>query len=144
MKTNDNLYITGQLIIKKNGIIVVNDPNLVVDTGRYLCAQLIANKAPVISHIKFGDSNVPPVAEDTTLQGNILDSVDLIVHGGDVHEDESVVEFFATRPLGEALSLIAEVGLFNDDDTMLARKSFATINLEATDTLSIFWTLNIK
>lgn len=146
MKMQDSVSITGSLVIRKNGKIIVNDHNLVVDTGRYLIAHLIAGTGGVITEIRLGNGGggIAPDPGDVGLVGDTLSVLTVIPNGGQVHDTSAQVEYDASRTEGASLIRCVEAGLFNSAGVMMARKVFPEVNLDPSDTMSLFWTLTVK
>lgn len=145
---NDNLKVTGNLDITlydadHNIKQVLSIPNLVVTAGKNLIASRLVNATgSVMSHMALGDSSMALTAANTAL-GNQLDVRQALTS---TTVTNNTVTYSATFGAGAATGTIIEAGIFNDatSGTMLCRTTFAAINKEATDVLTINWNVVIN
>jgi hypothetical protein len=148
---NDNVKTTGQLEIvltnsdgqtKLKAVV----PNLVVTIGKNVIASRLTGVAtPVMSHMAVGTGAVAPIAANTTLGSEIAASrVALAVSGGTAVTN--VVTYTATFPAGTGTGAITEAGIFNASTagSMLCRTTFAVVNKDAGDSLTINWAVTIS
>ena len=140
---NDQFRMTGALTVKKNGEVVQEIHNLVVDAGKELVAARLAGNVAVVSHMAIGTSTVAAAAEHATLIGE-LHRAALVTSGGTAVN--ATVEYAATWAEGAGMGALTEAGLFTaaTAGTMLARTVFPVVNKTATDVITITWTITIS
>jgi hypothetical protein len=113
--------------------------NLVVSAGKALNAsRLVGAATPPMSHMAIGSGVVAPAAGDVAL-GAQLGRVAL-TSGTSAG---AVATFVAAFGAGIGTGAVTEAGIFNDPaaGTMLSRATFAVVNKDALDTMSITWTV---
>jgi len=147
---NDTVKATGQLEIilrDANGNVKLQNtvPNLVVTVGKNVIASRLAGTATaVMSHMSVGTSSTAPAANNTILGAEIAASrVALTVPGGT--PVTNVVTYSALFSAGVGTGAIVEAGIFNDGTvgSMLCRTTFAVVNKDIGDTLTINWAVTI-
>ena len=144
-KFKDTLRVIGAVRIFKNGELVVEDNNMVVNSGKELVAKLITGQGEVISQVRVGDNGTAPSLFDDDLLGKLLGSTYVAHRGGLIPAGSPMsIEFDANFPVGMGLGAVRECGLFNDLNEMLARKAFPEINIGIDDSIAFFWTITIK
>lgn len=120
-------------------------PNLVVSSGREYMANLLSvNTVGPITHMGVGSSSEGPDLTDNAL-GSAIDIRDLTSKlQGSGGASNSIVLVADWAP-GEGTGPITEAALFTEatGGIMISRTTFPVKNKEATDTLSIQWTLTI-
>jgi len=147
---NDKIKMSGELQVTlygpdgliKTAFLV---PNLVVTVGKGVVAsRLTGNSVPVMSHMAVGSSGTAPIAANTALGSELtLGRSALNVAGGVASGSE--VTFTASFGAGAGTGAITEAGIFNSGTvgTMLCRSTFAAVNKDTGDTLSINWKLTV-
>ena len=142
---NDQISIKGALIITKNGEVVREIDNLVVDTGKTLVASRIgSNTDNFVNYMGLGISGWSPVvAGDTALVSEVGRSA--AVSSTSISNPLDVV-FAATFPAGVGSGSITEAGVFNaaSGGTLVARTAFAVVNKGPDDIVTITWTVTIS
>lgn len=121
----------------------INVPNLVVTVGKNLIAdRLISGSTGVMSHMAVGTSNSSLDAANTALAAQSGSRVALT----SATRSDNVITYVCTFDEGVATDALVEAGIFNasTSGTMLCRTTFPVINKEATDTLTINWTVTIS
>lgn len=141
----ENFKITGKLKIvltDENGAVKDERAvdNLVVQSGlNFIASRMKDATADVMSHMAVGTTSTTPVLSDTTLGSEVSGSrvalTSTVVSG-------SNVTYTATFSPGVGTGALVEAGIFNaaSSGTMLCRTTFAVINKNAADTLTISWT----
>ncbi len=117
-------------------------PNLVVTVGKNLIAsRLVGTSSNVMSHMAVGTSNTNLVAANTTLASELARTA--LTSGT---ASGNVVTYSATFNTGVGTGALVEAGIFNASSagTMLCRTTFAVINKEASDILTINWNVTIN
>lgn len=141
---NDQISIKGALIITKNGEVVREIDNLVVDTGKTLVASRIGSNADsFVSYMGVGTGSTTAAAGDTTLVTEIGRSATVSLTS--ISNPLDVV-FVATFSAGVGSGSITEAGLFNaaSGGTLVARTAFAVVNKGPDDIITITWTVTIS
>lgn len=148
---NDTIKTTGILNIllkDKNGLVKIDKTvnNLVVTVGKNaIASRLAGTTVAVMSHMAVGSGAASPLAGDTTLGTEIAASrTALSVSGGTV--TTNTVTYATTFGAGVGTGAITEAGIFNatTSGTMLCRTSFAVVNKDVSDTLTISWAVTIS
>ena len=115
--------------------------NLVVNSGlAFIAARMKDATANVMSHMAVGSGTAAAAGANAAL-GTELGRVTLTsttVTGNEV-------AYVATFGPGTGTGAVTEAGIFNaaENGTMLCRTVFPVVNKEATDTMSISWTITI-
>lgn len=140
---NEDLRMTGALLVEKNGEVVREIRNLVVTAGKNLVAARLAGGGSDVTHMAVG-SSTDAAADGQTALINEVDRNTLSVSGGTV--TNNTVEFVSTWLGGDGTGALSEAGLFTDATagTMLARTVFAVVNKGVSDTITITWTVTIS
>lgn len=146
---NDTVKATGavSIVLKDNTGNVkqkIDIPNLVVTVGKEFIASRIAGSASnVMQHMAVGTNSTAANASQTALLTEI-GRASLLVSGGT--PSANVVTFQATFAEGVGTGAITEAGIFNNSPagTMLARTTFAVVNKDSLDTLTINWAVTIS
>ena len=115
--------------------------NLIVASGKsWIAARMIAGTDAVMSHMAIGTGTASPAAANTTLATEIA-RVALTSTTGSGNQ----VTYSAFFPAGAGTGAITEAGILNAGalGTMLARATFAQINKDTLDTLTINWTVTV-
>lgn len=150
---NDKVKTTGELHIVLRGPDgkIKDDrtvPNLVVTVGKgVIASRLTGNTTAVMSHMAVGTSAVAPVAADTALGAEIAASRTALVTPGGVAA-ANVVTHTCTFGPGVGTGAIVEAGIFNNatpgSGSMLAHTTFAVVNKDVGDSLTIEWAVTIS
>lgn len=142
---NDNISINGhvkaELYEQDNLIQRVEQPNLVVDTGKsFLVNRILNNDESLINKIAIGSGTAVPLDSDTVL-GNQTGVTTILFKQ---IEDTNVLVFISTFPEGVGSGDITEVGLLADDNTLICRTTFNTpFNKQPSQFLNITWKLQV-
>lgn len=149
MNTNESLYATGELDIKKidsTGAVIqeLHVPNLVVSIGKvFIAASMVkTTNAPVaMSHMAIGSGTTPAVAANATLESQ-LGRVAL----SSAIASANSVTYRATFQAGTGTGEVTEAGIFNaaTSGTMLCRTTFPVVTKQAGDSIEITWTVTIN
>ena len=138
---NDNLTLTGALVISKNDVVVQRTNNLVVTAGKNWVADRMNNAKAVMTHMALGTGTNAAAVGDTTLQTeidrNALTSTTV---------STNTIAYGCTWAAGDGTGAITEAGLFDAASTgdMLARTVFSVVNKGASDSITITWTITIS
>jgi len=139
---NDDLKLTGSLIVAINDEVVQEADNVVVTAGKDWVAERMRGDNSAMSHMAVGTGSNAVVAGDTTLQTEVargeLNST--TVSGMEIIYTEI---FEAGTP--EASTAVTEAGIFNDysGGDMLARTVFSVVNKGTLDSMTITWTITV-
>jgi len=139
---HDSIKVKGALSISKNGVVVQEINNLVVDAGKALIASRLQGGGSAVTYMGVGTGATAAAAANTALVTE-LDRNALTVSGGTL--DGTKVTFAATWAAGDGTGALTEAGLFtaNAGGTMLARTVFAVVNKGAADVITITWDITI-
>jgi hypothetical protein len=140
------IKVTGNLsvvLMDSKGIVKETRtiPNLVVTVGKnFIASRMKDATATAMSNMAVGTNNTSPSAGDTTL-GTELARVALT----STTVSTNNVAYVASYPAGTGTGALVEAGLFNAGTagTMLARTTYAVINKDASDSLTITWTVTV-
>jgi len=141
MRIQEKITLKGRLQVFLNDEKVVDDENMVVDSGKAWAASMLGGIGQPVMKMKVGNNSSPPDLLQTTLLGDILADLPLTNPGGDVYVN--TIEFIATAQVGVATGPVQEVGLFTAANLMVARKAFPVVNKGVTDIMSFIWTLTV-
>lgn len=119
----------------------VEKKNLVVDSGlNLICSRLKDNTDAAIGYMAVGTDTTAAASAQTALLAEIARvAVSTTVTANSV-------EFEATFGAGTGTGALTEAGLFNDASagTMLSRLVFPVVNKEASDSMTITWTITVN
>lgn len=138
---NDNLTLTGALVISKNDVVVQRTKNLVVTAGKEWVADRMNNANTVMTHMALGTGTNAAAVGDTTLQTeidrNALTSTTV---------STNTIAYGCTWAAGDGTGAITEAGLFDAASAgdMLARTVFSVVNKGSSDSITITWTITIS
>jgi len=138
---NDNLTLTGALVISLNDVVVQRTKNLVVTAGKEWVADRMNNANTVMTHMALGTGTNAAAVGDTTLQTeidrNALTSTTV---------STNTIAYSCTWAAGDGTGAITEAGLFDaaSGGDMLARTVFSVVNKGASDSITITWTITIS
>lgn len=132
----------------KDGNIIMDRtvPNRVVDDGLEIIANRLSTNAgeAVMSHMGVGTDATATTAGDTALGSQVSTRVALDTAGGTWSGTQ--VTFNATFSGATYAGALTEAGIFNGSSPsapdMLCRTTFSVINLGASDTLDVTWTVS--
>lgn len=146
MNTLENIKATGRLDIvvrDESGNIKDNRTvdNLIVTTGLgYIASRMKDATATAMTHMALGSGAVAATAGNTSLGGELARTAlaSTTVTGAQV-------QYVANFGSGVGTGAVTEAGIFNaaSAGTMLCRTVFGVVNKEATDTMSITWTVTL-
>ena len=138
----EQLKMTGKLVIEINGKVVKEIDNLVVTVGKNHVASRMAGVAQgVMSHMAVGTGNTAAAVGDTAL-GAESARVALTSYSA----TNAVVTAVATFPAGTGTAALTEAGILNasSSGTLLCRTVFSVINKGALDSMTITWTITVS
>jgi len=145
---NDNLKLRGDvaLVLKdKDGNIKdtreIN--NLVVTAGlTFICSRMAAASPGVMTHMALGSSTTAAAAGQTDLV-SILGSREAL---DSTNASANTIVYVSSFEAGEGTGAVTEAGVFNaaSGSTMLCRTVFAVVNKQASDTMSVTWTITLS
>ena len=146
---SEDLDITGKLVIRKNGEVVQEVPNVVVNAGKGYVADRMKNNSTVMSAMAVGTSNASSTdATKTALVGTELGRVSSGNFTTAVDTSARTVTYQGTFGTGTGTGSIQEAGIFNSTSagsgTMLCRTTFPVVTKGASDTLTIDWVITIS
>lgn len=121
-------------------------PNLVVTVGRGVIASRLTGVATaVMSHMAVGTNATAAVAANTTLGVEIAASRTALTTAGGVATANQVA-YTTTFAAGVGTGAITEAGIFNaaTAGSMLCRTTFAVVNKDVGDSLTINWAVTIN
>ena len=147
---NENLTLTGQVGIE------VRDPqgnvnekreikNLVVNAGlAYIASRMAGSTKAVMSHMALGSGTTAAQPSQTDLSSILgaRESIDSTSIAGAQNEK---VQYRCTFEAGDATGAVTEAGIFNaaTNGDMLCRTTFAVVNKDADDTMTVTWTITL-
>lgn len=138
---NNSLSVKGRVQVVKNGIIISDDSNLVVASGRAWVAQRMQGGSSDIDHIAVGTNSTSPTLADTSLGAEIARKA-VTVSGGTRTGNKTV--YTTSFAAGEGTGILRETGLFlqASGGTIIARTNL-NFTKEATDVIDINWTIEV-
>jgi len=147
MKAIDGLNLAGRLnivLVDKDGNIKESreETNLVVDAGlNFICDRMEGTSEAVMSHMGLGSDSTAPAAGDTDL-GTLLGSREAI---DSTVVSANTIQYSCTFEAGDGTGAVTEAAIFNavSGGTMLCRTTFAVVNKDADDTMTITWTITL-
>ena len=146
---SEGLDITGKLVVKKNGEVVREIPNVVVNAGKGYVADRMKNSTTVMNAMAVGTSDASSSdATKTALVGTELGRVSSSNFTTTVSTSARTVTYQGTFGTGTGTGSIKEAGIFNSttasSGTMLCRTTFPVVTKGASDTLTIDWVTTIS
>lgn len=137
----DNLDITGEAWLYKNGVFHRHVQNLVTTAGKSLVASLLDGSGNALSHIAVGSDNTTPTLADTALVGTEHERVSAT--SAVVTNEITLTASFGTGISSDVAA--GEFGVFNASSggTMFSRLVTPSFTIDSTDTVSITWKLYI-
>jgi hypothetical protein len=140
-----DLEFEGRILIHKNGVLVLDKPNLVVTLGKQVAvSRLFSNSEfPGLSAIGVGAGSVTPAPGDTSLGNQI---VCVAFDAGFPTRAGNVETCKTTFVPGVGNGNWTECGLFNavSGGQLFSRTTFNSIPKAASDTLSITWLITVN
>lgn len=134
-------HVTADLYEGSDIVTRIEQPNLIVDTGKNVLASRIAlSGRPLIEKIAIGSSSLTPLSTQTELDSETArrNSQFTLV------EENNIVIFITTFPEGIGTGDVREVGLFDANGTMVSRTVFQSpFNKSTTQFLNITWRLQV-
>ena len=145
---NDKVKVSGKvrLVLKdKDGKVKESREikNLLVSSGlEFICSRMAGTSASVMSHMALGSGTTTPAAGQTDLV-SILGSREAL---DSTTASSNTITYVSSFEAGEGTGAVTEAGIFNaaSGGTMLCRTTFAVVNKEADDTMSVTWTITIN
>ena len=142
----DDMKMTGRLIISINDNVVQEVDNLVVTAGKeFVAARMVGTSADVMDNMAIGQgdgsgSAAAALATDTTLQS------ELDRQSATSSASGAVVTYSATFAAGNGTGAVTEAGLFNASSggSMLCRTVFSVVNKGASDSMTISWAVTVS
>ena len=141
---NETFKLKGRVKIQviRNGEVVAEREvnNLVVSAGKNQVAKLlVGTDNNAFKYIAIGTGTTSPTDNDTALENEYARQQ------ATVSTNNNVAQLEATFNISSTVS-ISESGVFNSDTdgVMLARTTFAPLNLQNGDTLRVTWKITIS
>jgi len=143
----DNLKLRGDVsIVLKTADGSVKDSreikNLVVNDGlNFIVSRMKDTTQGAMSHMAVGSSTTAAAAGQTDLV-SILGSREAL---DSTAVSTNTVTYISSFEAGEGTGAVTEAGIFNASTSgdMLCRTVFAVVNKQATDSMSITWTITL-
>jgi hypothetical protein len=139
-KVKDGMNVTGSLKFFKNGELVREEKNLVVNTGLNVIAnRLVGVSKNPISHMAIGTGTTAANSADIGLE---IPKASRVV-ASSITAVAGVVTVVTTFAGSTHAGIITEAGLFNSltAGEIISRVVFAPYVLGSSDALTITWTL---
>lgn len=136
----DLIKVAGTIVIKKNGIFIWKQSNLVTTLGEQLVATRLGSNSPMITHMALGSGTGAPSKADTALGSELgRKAVTFSVNG-------STAKFVSTFEAGVATGSLTEAGLFSaaTGGLLTNRVVFPLVLKPADDQLEVTWELEIS
>lgn len=141
---NANFKVMGDVEITLTSDGVVKEKrtvkNLVVTTGKnWIVGRMTGADTSEMSHMAIGTGTTSQLIANTSLQTEIAR---LLFSEASLN---NYITYSATFPAGTGIGAITEAGIFNAASAgiMLCRTTFAPVNKDVLDTLSITWALTV-
>jgi hypothetical protein len=143
----DNLKLRGDVsIVLKSADGSVKDSraikNLVVNDGlNFIVSRMKDTTQGAMSHMAVGSSTTAAAAGQTDLV-SILGSREAL---DSTAVSTNTVTYVSSFEAGEGTGAVTEAGIFNASTSgdMLCRTVFAVVNKQATDSMTITWTITL-
>lgn len=143
---SDQLKIIGDVeIVLANQDGTIKDKreikNLVVTAGKsWIAGRMLSASASVMTHLAVGTSNTVASASNTAL---ISQLARVALTSSTITGNQ--ITYNAFIPSGTGTGILREAGIFNaaTSGTMLCRTVFSDVNKDASDTLTVNWTITI-
>lgn len=137
----DDMKMTGRLIISINDNVVQEVDNLVVTAGKeFVASRMIGTSADVMDKMAIGSGSTSAAAGDTALGSELNRQSATSSASG------AVVTYSATFAAGNGTGAVTEAGLFNasSSGSMLCRTVFSVVNKGASDSMTISWAVTVS
>jgi hypothetical protein len=137
----DQINLVGEVQILKNGEVVLEKKNLIVQAGKNFLASAVINSSTPFVGMAIGTGTTPASTSDTTLETEIARAA---FTSSSV--STNVVSLSNTYAAGTGTGSISEAGIFTNatsGGTMLSHVVFSSIGKGALDTLTINWTITV-
>lgn len=137
---NQDLTINMNFKMYKNGELVVDEHNLVVNSGlNLICHRMRNDDQPFVTHMALGFGTGAAQLTDVALENQngvrnaLMDSVVV----------DNTIEYSARFEGTDHPGAITEAGIFNDvtAGTMLNRVVFGVVTINEPDTITVVWKL---
>ena len=144
---NDKLKLRGDVsIVLKNDDGSVKDSrtikNLVVNDGlNYIVSRMKDTTQGAMSHMAVGSSTTAAAAGQTDLV-SVLGSREAL---DSTAVSTNTITYVSSFEAGEGTGAVTEAGIFNASSggDMLCRTVFSVVNKQATDSMTITWTITL-
>jgi hypothetical protein len=144
---NDKLKLRGDVsIVLKNDDGSVKDSrtikNLVVNDGlNYIVSRMKDTTQGAMSHMAVGSSTTAAAAGQTDLV-SVLGSREAL---DSTTVSTNTITYVSSFEAGEGTGAVTEAGIFNASSSgdMLCRTVFSVVNKQATDSMTITWTITL-
>lgn len=138
----DIINLVGEVEVLRNGKVVLEKKNLIVQAGKNFLASAIINSSssPFVA-MAIGEGTTAANTTDTALETEVAR---LAFTSSSV--STNVVTLSTTFPAGTGTGAITEAGILNNASsggTMLSHVVFSAVNKGALDTLTINWTVTV-
>lgn len=136
-----HIPVTGQVMIKKNGVVLYSGKNLVVTLGYNLLAGIIGSTATKPSHMAFGDDATAVSVGQTALIGTEHERVAL----NSTAVADAVITYVATFGGLAGSQTCREMAIFNavSGGTMLCRFLTQEFTISNGDAVIVTWAVSI-
>ena len=144
---NDKLKLRGDVsIVLKNDDGSVKDSrtikNLVVNDGlNFIVSRMKDTTQGAMSHMAVGSSTTAAAAGQTDLV-SVLGSREAL---DSTAVSTNTITYVSSFEAGEGTGAVTEAGIFNASSSgdMLCRTVFSVVNKQATDSMTITWTITL-
>jgi hypothetical protein len=149
---HDNLKITGNVTIAKNGKVVREVNNAVVNTGfSWIASRIAGDTVDDMTQMETGTGTTAVVVGNTALEtplstSSLQTATSVTANAATTSTDANVVFVGTWAGVGSGADVtITEAGIFDSTTpfVMLARTVFTGVVKGANDTLTITWTISI-
>lgn len=133
--------LRGEVWIKKNGVLIRRDRNLITTAGFQLLASIIGAAGTKPTHMAIGSNGTASTLAMTTLQGTEHQRLACTT----TVNDRTVTYATTFGPGLAGVVSAAEVGVFNGavGGTMLCRFTTLAFSLGPTDAVDVTWAVTI-
>lgn len=140
------ILVKGHLKVLKNGVVVDEVENLVVNYGLALMAELLAGNTTVLkpSFVAIGSGDNTPLATDMALETEVARHSAAVELG--TGSNANKVSFTYYWPPNAFADTIQEAGLFDaaTDGNLFSRVIFTPVVIGTIDTFAIIWTISFN
>lgn len=139
---NETFALKGRIEIIKNGEVVLEKDNLIVQVGKnYLAGAVIAAASTPFVAMAIGTGTTAAALGDTALQTEVARQA---FTSSSV--STNVVSLSTTYAAGVGTGALTEAGILSNavsGGTLLSHVVFSAVNKGALDTLTINWTITV-